>query len=89
MAESDRSLRVPPGDILIASGVVAYLGAFTSSYRSEQVTDWMDGCVERSITCSPEFELSLVLGNPVEIRAWNIHGLPTDLYSVDNGVIMK
>ncbi|XP_043195463.1 dynein axonemal heavy chain 7-like [Amphibalanus amphitrite] len=77
------------GDILIASGVVAYLGAFTSSYRSEQVVDWMDRCVEKAITCSPEFELSLVLGNPVEIRAWNIHGLPTDLYSVDNGVIMK
>ena len=40
------------------------------------------------INCSKEFALSKVLGEPIKIRAWNISGLPTDSFSVDNGVIV-
>uniref|UniRef100_A0A8D9BQS5 Dynein heavy chain 7, axonemal n=1 Tax=Cacopsylla melanoneura TaxID=428564 RepID=A0A8D9BQS5_9HEMI len=29
------------------------------------------------------------MGNPVEIRAWNIFGLPCDSFSIDNGIIIK
>ena len=29
-----------------------------------------------------------ILGEPVKIRAWNISGLPTDGFSIDNGVIV-
>lgn len=28
------------------------------------------------------------LGNPVLVRQWNIDGLPTDGFSVDNGIIV-
>ena len=30
------------GDVLIASGSVAYLGAFTSHFRADQTTAWVD-----------------------------------------------
>jgi len=30
------------GDVLIASGSVAYLGAFTSSFRADQTVAWVD-----------------------------------------------
>jgi len=40
------------------------------------------------INCSKDFSLSKVLGEPIKIRAWNIAGLPTDSFSVDNGVIV-
>lgn len=30
------------GDVLIAAGSVAYLGAFTSSFRADQTTAWVD-----------------------------------------------
>ena len=30
------------GDVLIASGSVAYLGAFTSSFRADQTAVWVD-----------------------------------------------
>ena len=32
------------GDVLIASGVIAYLGAFTSTFRSDGVMDWVKKC---------------------------------------------
>ena len=40
------------------------------------------------IPCSEEFSLSKTLGEPVKIRDWNIAGLPTDSFSIDNGVIV-
>jgi dynein heavy chain len=76
------------GDILIASGMIAYLGAFTSNYRNECVKDWVQKCKYYKISCSEEFSLSKTLGEPVKIRDWNIAGLPTDSFSIDNGVIV-
>lgn len=43
---------------------------------------------EKNIPCSENFSLSKTLGDPIKIRAWNIAGLPTDIFSVDNGVIV-
>uniref|UniRef100_A0A8B9E244 Dynein axonemal heavy chain 7 n=1 Tax=Anser cygnoides TaxID=8845 RepID=A0A8B9E244_ANSCY len=69
------------GDILISSGIVAYLGAFTSSYRQ--------------VICIDSWLLVLTLMivqthiKPVEIRAWNIAGLPSDKFSIDNGIIIS
>ncbi|XP_049773091.1 dynein axonemal heavy chain 7 [Schistocerca cancellata] len=77
------------GDVLIASGVVAYLGPFTMQFRAQQITSWVNKVEKLGITCSHDFALTAVLGEPVEIRAWNICGLPTDTFSVDNGIIIK
>jgi dynein heavy chain len=60
------------GDVLIASGMIAYLGAFNSSYRNELAEEWVKGSSQRHIPNSGEFSLKRVLGNPVEIRAWNL-----------------
>ncbi|XP_077865268.1 dynein axonemal heavy chain 12 [Saccoglossus kowalevskii] len=76
------------GDVLISSGVIAYLGAFTSGYRSICTSEWSGTCKAKDIPSSAEFSLSKVLGDPVKIRAWNIAGLPTDNFSIDNGVIV-
>ncbi|XP_070789387.1 dynein axonemal heavy chain 7 [Pituophis catenifer annectens] len=76
------------GDILISSGIVAYLGAFTSHYRQNQGRDWILTCKARGIPCSDDFSLTTTLGEAVKIRAWNIAGLPSDLFSIDNGIII-
>ncbi|KAM9226992.1 LOW QUALITY PROTEIN: dynein axonemal heavy chain 12 [Leptosomus discolor] len=76
------------GDVLISAGVIAYLGAFTAGFRQECTKDWSKLCKERNIPCSENFSLSKTLGDPIKIRAWNIAGLPTDIFSVDNGVIV-
>ncbi|NXG19392.1 DYH7 protein, partial [Grallaria varia] len=76
------------GDVLVSAGVIAYLGAFTAAFRQECTKDWSKLCQEKNIPCSENFSLSQNLGDPIKIRAWNIAGLPTDVFSVDNGVIV-
>ncbi|XP_013208919.1 dynein heavy chain 7, axonemal [Microtus ochrogaster] len=76
------------GDILISSGVVAYLGAFTSNYRQNQTKEWSESCKGRDIPCSDDYSLMGTLGEAVTIRAWNIAGLPSDSFSIDNGIII-
>lgn len=56
------------GDILVSSGIVAYLGPYTSTYRQEIVNDWVKKCREAQLTCSENFSLRTMLGNPVKIR---------------------
>ncbi|XP_078260700.1 dynein axonemal heavy chain 7 [Rhinoraja longicauda] len=77
------------GDILISSGIVAYLGAFTSIYRQQQAEKWIRKCKKMLIPCSDDISLTTTLGDPVKIRAWNIAGLPSDSFSIDNGIIIS
>lgn len=43
----------------------------------------------KKIPSSDDFSLSKTLGDPIRIRAWNIAGLPSDSFSIDNGVIVS
>jgi len=78
------------GNVLICSGVVAYLGAFTVTFRREIVQEWTRLAVENQIPCSRKEDLNLIatIGEPVKIRNWNIQGLPIDDFSVENGIIV-
>lgn len=47
-------------------------------------------CKEKQIPSGEkEFSLINILGEPVKIRAWNIFGLPSDNFSVENAIIIK
>jgi dynein heavy chain, axonemal len=77
------------GDVLLSSAIVAYLGAFTAAFRHEQVHDWCKFVESKNITRSKHFALVSTLGEPVKIRSWNIFGLPSDTFSVENGIILS
>nr|XP_014349786.1 PREDICTED: dynein heavy chain 3, axonemal [Latimeria chalumnae] len=77
------------GDVLLSSGTIAYLGAFTIDYRLECQKQWQILCKQKQIPCSDDFSLNNTLGNPVKIRAWQIAGLPVDSFSIDNGIIVS
>ncbi|XP_062316503.1 dynein axonemal heavy chain 12 [Osmerus eperlanus] len=77
------------GDVLISAGVIAYLGAFTAGFRQNCAKKWTQLCKTKNIPSSDDFSLSKTLGDPIKIRAWNIAGLPTDSFSIDNGVIVS
>ncbi|XP_017769738.1 PREDICTED: dynein heavy chain 7, axonemal-like [Nicrophorus vespilloides] len=77
------------GDILISSAVVAYLGPFTMLFRVNQIEEWVAQLTAYNVICSQDFQLTAVLGEAVVIRQWNIYGLPSDSYSIDNGIIIK
>ncbi|XP_075229380.1 dynein heavy chain at 16F [Lycorma delicatula] len=76
------------GDVLIAAGSVAYLGAFTSSYREELTIMWVELCKELKIPSSPIFSLINVLADAYEIRMWNSFGLPRDNISTENAILV-
>jgi dynein heavy chain len=78
------------GDVLMAAGMLAYLGPFTMEFRRQCLGDWLEQCVARQVPCSESadgFSLSDTLGDPIAIRQWHIDGLPTDSFSVDNAII--
>jgi dynein heavy chain len=77
------------GDVLVSSGIVAYLGAFTKLYRDECVTEWASQCKRYNIPCSDEIKLASVLGEPVKTRSWILAGLPNDSFSIDNGIVIS
>ncbi|XP_066541990.1 dynein axonemal heavy chain 7 isoform X2 [Hoplias malabaricus] len=77
------------GDILISAAIVAYLGAFTSSYRQVATEEWIQLCKARGIPCSKNISLMHSLGEPVKIRSWTIAGLPSDSFSIDNAIIIS
>lgn len=75
------------GDVLISSGMIAYLGAFTSVFRHHLSEDWVQNCVEKNIPNSGAFSLQRVLGDPVSIRNWILDGLPSDAFSIENAIV--
>ena len=77
------------GDVMVAAGGIAYLGAFTSSYRLEQEEEWHKKLRKYQIPFSPGAGVNNTLSEPVKIRAWNIAGLPTDRLSTENAIVLS
>ena len=76
-----------PGDMLIASGICAYLGAFTSKYREATIQRWIGEISETELMVSESLSLEKSLGEPVTIRKWILNGLPTDSFSKENAIL--
>ena len=43
------------GDVLLSSGFIAYLGAFTAHYRDQASEQWIELCKTQKIPCSEHF----------------------------------
>ncbi|CAB1113079.1 unnamed protein product [Ectocarpus sp. CCAP 1310/34] len=76
------------GDITLSSGVIAYMGAFTSSFREQAISQWARLLGAKSIPCSENFKLETTLGDAVKIRGWVIDKLPNDSFSIDNAIML-
>merc|ERR1719421_1205293 len=76
------------GDILIASGIIAYLGIFTAAYRKEATDRWLTKLMEYAVPASKEFNLQNCIGDQVKIRQWIIDKLPNDSLSIENAIIL-
>lgn len=75
------------GDVLVSSGLIAYLGAFSAAFRSRLADSWVVECESEKIPNSGQFSLVRVLGDPVKMREWGLFGLPNDTFSVENAII--
>uniref|UniRef100_A0A8C0KKM0 Dynein axonemal heavy chain 6 n=1 Tax=Canis lupus dingo TaxID=286419 RepID=A0A8C0KKM0_CANLU len=76
------------GNVFIAAACVAYYGAFTAQYRQSLIEYWIQDCLSLEIPINPSFSLINILGDPYEIRQWNTDGLPRDMISTENGILV-
>ena len=76
------------GDAVVSAGTIGYLGAFTGEFRQTLVGMWHKVLRELAIPHSEGCDVQATLADPVEVRSWQISGLPTDALSVENGIIM-
>ncbi|XP_050361252.1 dynein axonemal heavy chain 6 [Nymphalis io] len=81
-------LKCTTGDIIIASGCIAYFGAFPSQYRRELENKWVQQCQELEIPSSSIFDLITVMADSYTVRTWNAQGLPRDAVSTENGILV-
>jgi dynein heavy chain, axonemal len=59
------------------------------TFFKEQIHDWCHLVESKNITRSQHFSLVHTLGDAVKIRSWNIAGLPSDTFSIENGIILR
>lgn len=84
----DEEFRCLPGDCLISTAFISYLGPFVTNYREKLVTAWKNEITAREIPASSEFLIWNFLADPTTVREWNIKGLPSDGFSTENGIIV-
>ena len=74
------------GDIILSAGCIAYLGPFTAEFRADLTKQWGSCCTDNHLPVTAAFSLEKILSDPVQVRDWNIKGLPADEFSTQNGL---
>ena len=77
------------GDCLVSAGAIAYSGPFTPDFRKDLNDEWRNKLITLKIPHSADCDIQKTLAKPVEIRSWQLFGLPSDNHSVENGIIMS
>ncbi|KPJ06858.1 Dynein heavy chain 2, axonemal [Papilio machaon] len=78
-----------PGDCLIATAFVAYLGPFVSEYREELMDDWFREVYNEAVPVTMDLSMKNFLLDDATLRDWNYMGLPDDNFSAENGIIVR
>ncbi|XP_023298158.2 dynein axonemal heavy chain 2 [Lucilia cuprina] len=88
VANLDAQFEKLPGNCLISTAFVSYLGPFDTKYREILLDKWLILIKERQIPSSEELKVTSFLLDAVTVREWNIQGLPADDFSTENGMIV-
>lgn len=74
--------------IFMSTAQIIYFGPFTQAFRTRILKDWLPKFKENHLDIGQNFSLINSLGNAVQIRGWNLNGLPYDNFSVENALII-
>ncbi|GAB1599188.1 dynein beta chain, ciliary [Argonauta hians] len=80
-----------PGDTLLITSFVSYLGCFTKSYRLDLINKhWINylNSVKDIIPISEGLDPLTLLTDDASIAEWNNEGLPSDRMSIENATIL-
>ena len=76
------------GNCLLSASFLSYFGAFTADYRNELMYDeLLPDLKAHSIPVSEGFNVESMLITDSIAQSWNAHGLPSDEFSVQNGIL--
>ena len=77
------------GDAVVSSGVIGYSGPFTPLYRQQLIKEWNEALDKFGIPHTEGTNIIACLQDPVQVRSWNIAGLPSDAQSTENAIILS
>lgn len=78
------------GDVVLAAAIVTYGGPFTYSYRRQLIDKWhKKALTPNEMTVNDNFQIQELFGDNFKIKEWHANGLPKDLLSTDNALIME
>jgi dynein heavy chain len=84
----ENNLKFVIGNMVAAGAFISYAGPFTAEFRKDLVDKWIAQAKEVDLTTDPAWKCADVLVDPAEVRGWNIHGLPADDLSIENGIMV-
>ena len=77
------------GDCAVSCAFVSYCGAFNQSKRDDMINVKFRGdCQARNIPVSASIDVTSFLVDIGTIGDWNLQGLPTDILSIQNGILV-
>ncbi|XP_068619246.1 dynein beta chain, ciliary-like [Battus philenor] len=80
-----------PGDVLLVTAFISYVGCFTRRYRQQLLLDdWMPTLTKSDpkIEMTEDLEPLSMLTDDAQVACWNNEGLPTDTMSTENATIL-
>nr|CAD7423389.1 unnamed protein product [Timema monikensis] len=86
-----RSGLTMPGDVLMVTAFISYVGCFTRQYREDLVKkSWMPYIkqLKPNIPLTEGLNLLSMLADDAQVAMWNNEGLPTDKMSSENATIL-
>ena len=78
-----------PGDCALASAFLSYFGGFTQQFRSRLLSEVLhDDLKARDIPWSPKLDFAEFFTDQGRLSDWKMQGLPSDGFSVQNGLLV-
>ncbi|XP_074102149.1 dynein beta chain, ciliary [Cotesia typhae] len=85
------SCETVPGDMLLATAFISYVGCFTRKYRHDLINvHWLPFLekLEPRIPRNSELNVLSLLTDDAQVAQWNNDGLPSDKMSTENATIL-
>ncbi|KAK2582958.1 hypothetical protein KPH14_009015 [Odynerus spinipes] len=80
-----------PGDVLLVTAFISYMGGFTRKYRLDLLNlHWLPFLDKLTVQIprTPELDLLSLITDDTQIAQWNNEGLPADTMSSENATIL-
>ncbi|BES91272.1 dynein heavy chain [Nesidiocoris tenuis] len=91
VSELSGKITTLPGDTVLVTAFISYVGCFTRRYREELVEQhWKPQLLKTKpqIPCTQEIDPMSMLTDDTLIATWNNEGLPNDRMSAENATIL-